>query len=202
MSCPSARGPQCKSGVCGGDSDTYTHRHEHQGSSGTGVCRSSVLSVPGLRDPPAQGALWQAPPRLCLAERPLQASRGALANESRPEAMSGLRRAPAITGKKGQRSLTIVHSEAGCYSACLSVSMLVCGRQAERYTVCSLAFNPPKPAPKWHCRVILLGWILGNDPRAAKKDSLSLPSGKDTQAGCPLPSAPLPLFAPITALPP
>lgn len=57
---------------------------------------------------------------------------------------------------------------------------------------CSLEFNPLKPAPKWLRQVILLGLILGNNPRAAKKDGLSLPSGKDAQAECPLPSAPLP----------
>lgn len=71
-------------------------------------------------------------------------------------------------------------------------------------------FNPPKLVPNDSCQVILVGLLSGleNKPLAAKTASLSLPSGKDTQAMGPLCFFSLPfdsiapLFPPSVIQPP
>ena len=62
-------------------------------------------------------------------------------------------------------------------------------------------FNSPKLVPNDSHWVILVGLILGleSNPLAVKTDSLSLPSGKDTQAGGPTCFFPL-TFGSITSL--
>ena len=57
----------------------------------------------------------------------------------------------------------------------------------------SFEFNPPKSVPNGSCQLISVGLILRLEDNllAVKKDSLSLPSGKDTQTVGPLCSVPL-----------
>lgn len=68
-------------------------------------------------------------------------------------------------------------------------------------------FNPPKLVSNDFYQVILVGLILGleKNPLAARTDSLSLPSGKDTQAMGPQASfpthlAPSPHFFPPSVI--
>lgn len=108
--------------------------------------------------------------------------------------MSGPSWAPAGGLRGAKFSVPISFVSEVCYG--LFVCLFVCEHVdvcRPGPIICSFKCNPCKSVPNGSCRVMSVGLILGleNHPLAVKKDSLSLPSGKDTQAAGPPRSFPL-----------